>query len=232
MFSITRPAASTNKAVVRYSNTTGDVQDSKILIEDVTNTKDTSKKANVLSIPAEGGKKMVYGYCTDQTDGTSFIGGVFDANATTFPYAQGLAIGGTSGNLLWKGAKVATTTDLNALQTVDKILKLDCDYDVTSSNVDSTHGVSWKTDGSIYGDDEEVLADIAFSIQSPFIAGNNITFTKTSDSLIRINATGAGSTVPPASANTLGGLCALFDSASGTLYLSDTAIDTTAVIDE
>jgi hypothetical protein len=65
MFAITRPSSSTNKAITRYSNTTGDVQDSKILIEDVTNTKDTSKKAQVLSIPAEGGKKMVYGYCTD-----------------------------------------------------------------------------------------------------------------------------------------------------------------------
>ena len=49
---------------------------------------------------------MVYGYCTDQIDGTSFIGGVFSADATEYPYAQGLAIGGTSGNLLWKGNKV------------------------------------------------------------------------------------------------------------------------------
>jgi hypothetical protein len=52
---------------------------------------------------------MVYGYCTDQVDGTSFIGGVFDASATSYPYASGLAIGGTSGNLLWKGKQVATT---------------------------------------------------------------------------------------------------------------------------
>lgn len=117
MFAITRPSATTNKAIARYSNTTGDVQNSKILIEDVTNTRDTSKKANVLSIPAEDGKKMVYGYCTDQIDGTSFIGGVFDANATEFPYAQGLAIGGTSGNLLWKGAKVITATDLSSYAT-------------------------------------------------------------------------------------------------------------------
>ncbi len=112
MFAITRPSSTTDKAITRYSNTTGDVQDSKILIEDVTNSKDSSKKAQVISIPAEGGKKMVYGYCTDQVDGTSFIGGVFDANATSFPYAEGLAIGGTSGNLLWKGAKVAVSTDI------------------------------------------------------------------------------------------------------------------------
>ena len=112
MFAITRPSSSTNKAITRYSNTTGDVQDSKIIIEDVTNARDSSKKAQVIAIPAEGGKKMVYGYCTDQIDGTSFIGGVFDANATEYPYAAGLAIGGTSGNLLWKGVKVATTSDI------------------------------------------------------------------------------------------------------------------------
>lgn len=122
MFAITRPTSSTNKAITRYSNTTGDVQDSKIIIEDVTNTRDSSKKAQVIAIPAEGGKKMVYGYCTDQVDGTSFIGGVFDADATEYPYAAGLAIGGTSGNLLWKGAKVATVNDIPSSLTVDSAL--------------------------------------------------------------------------------------------------------------
>lgn len=89
-----------------------ELKESKIVIEDVTNTRDSSKTANVLVIPAEGGKKMVYGYCTDQVDGTSFIGGVFDASATEYPYRAGLAIGGTSGNLLWKGAKVAVASDI------------------------------------------------------------------------------------------------------------------------
>lgn len=128
MFAITRPTSSTDKAITRYSNTTGDVQDSKIIIEDVTNTRDSSKKAQIIAIPAEGGKKMVYGYCTDQIDGTSFIGGMFDADATEYPYTAGLAIGGTSGNLLWKGNKVvtslsdlgitATTTELNYVDGV------------------------------------------------------------------------------------------------------------------
>lgn len=45
MFAITRPASSTTNAITRFSNTTGDVKDSKIIIEDVTNTKDTTKKA-------------------------------------------------------------------------------------------------------------------------------------------------------------------------------------------
>lgn len=112
MFAITRPSSSTAKAITRYSDATGNVQDSKIIIEDVTNTKDTSKKAQVIAIPAEGNKKMVYGYCTDQVDGTSFIGGIFDKDATSYPYASGLAIGGTSGNLLWKGTKVAVISDI------------------------------------------------------------------------------------------------------------------------
>jgi len=116
-FAITRPSSSTNKAITRYSNTTGDVQDSKIIIEDVTNSKDSSKKAQVIAIPAEGNKKMVYGYCTDQVDGTSFIGGVFDKDATAYPYAQGLAIGGTSGNLLWKGQRVLDNSDLTTLNS-------------------------------------------------------------------------------------------------------------------
>ena len=109
------PGTCTPNGIVRWLNTAGDVQDSKITIEDVTNTKDTSKKAQVISIPAEGGKKMVYGYCTDQVDGTSFIGGLFDASATAFPYNAGLAIGGTSGNLLWKGKKVLDNDDLTAI---------------------------------------------------------------------------------------------------------------------
>ena len=115
MFAITRPDSSTVNAITRFSNTTGDVKDSKIIIEDVTNTKDTTKKAQVIAVPAEDGKKVVYGYCTDQTDGTSFIGGVFDASATSYPYSAGLAIGGTSGNLLWKGKRVLTTDDTYSL---------------------------------------------------------------------------------------------------------------------
>lgn len=118
MFSITRPPKKdtpqtvTVNAISRWENTDGDLKDSKIIIEDVTNTKDTSLKAQVIAVPAEGNKKMVYGYCTDQIDGTSFIGGVFDKDATQYPYNQGLAIGGTSGNLLWKGNVVATTNQI------------------------------------------------------------------------------------------------------------------------
>lgn len=105
----------TDKAIVRFNGTESEVQDSKIIIEDVTNTADSKLKAQVIAIPAEGNKKMVYGYCTDQVDGTSFIGGIFDKSATSYPYASGLAIGGTSGNLLWKGQRVLDNNDLTTI---------------------------------------------------------------------------------------------------------------------
>lgn len=126
-FAITRPPKKspaetvTDKAVARWQGTNGDLQDSKIKIEDVTNTVN-NKKAQVISIPTEPDpktkkdQKMVYGYCTDQVDGTSFIGGLFPADATSYPYAEGLAIGGTTGNLLWKGRQVVTAPKSNSTQ--------------------------------------------------------------------------------------------------------------------
>lgn len=59
------------------------------------------------------------GYASDQTDGTFVISSLKGTN-----YASGLAIGGGSGNLLWKGTKVATTADIptvnNATLTIQK----------------------------------------------------------------------------------------------------------------
>ena len=165
-FAITRPSSATENAVVRFSNTTGDIKDSpKVRIEDVTNTKDTSKKASVLVIDAEGGKKMVYGYCTDQVDGTSFIGGVFDASATSYPYASGLAIGGTSGNLLWKGKQVATTdmiptnTDqkTSSGNTSSKIYLVGATSQTTSGVTTYSHDTAYVgTDGYLYSNSEKV----------------------------------------------------------------------------
>jgi hypothetical protein len=146
MFAITRPPKKSSgdttvtvNAIPRWEDTTGEIKNSKIIIEDVTNTKDTSKTANVLAIPAEGNKKMVYGYCTDQVDGTSFIGGVFPNDATEYPYASGLAIGGTSGNLLWKGKQVATTDMIpNASTSVKGIVQLTNSTASTSTTTAAT----------------------------------------------------------------------------------------------
>ena len=52
-------------------------------------------------------KNPYIGYASDQVDGTFVIGSLLGTN-----YASGLAIGGGSGNLLWKGTKVATTSDI------------------------------------------------------------------------------------------------------------------------
>mgnify|MGYP003288875971 CR=1 FL=1 len=168
MFAITRPSASTTNAVTRYSNTTGDVKDSKITIEDVTNTKDTSKKANVLVIPAEGGKKMVYGYCTDQTDGTSFIGGVFDASATTYPYASGLAIGGTSGNLLWKGKRVLDNDDLTTINNSisGKAGSSHAHGNITSSGTITSTAVSSATGVLVYDSSNKIQRATAANARS------------------------------------------------------------------
>ena len=52
-------------------------------------------------------KNPYIGYASDQVDGTFVVGSLLGTD-----YASGLAIGGGSGNLLWKGAKVATTSDI------------------------------------------------------------------------------------------------------------------------
>ena len=53
-------------------------------------------------------KNPYIGYASDQVDGTFVVGSLLGTN-----YASGLAIGGGSGNLLWKGTKVATTNDIS-----------------------------------------------------------------------------------------------------------------------
>ena len=52
-------------------------------------------------------KNPYIGYASDQVDGTFVVGSLLGTN-----YASGLAIGGGSGNLLWKGTKVATISDI------------------------------------------------------------------------------------------------------------------------
>lgn len=59
-------------------------------------------------------KNPYIGYASDQSDGTFVIGSLTGTN-----YASGLAIGGGSGNLLWKGTKVATTSDIPSVPTVN-----------------------------------------------------------------------------------------------------------------
>ena len=53
------------------------------------------------------------GFATDQSDGTFILSSL---KGTT--YASGLAIGGGSGNLLWKGVKVATVNDISSASSI------------------------------------------------------------------------------------------------------------------
>lgn len=59
-------------------------------------------------------KNPYIGYASDQVDGTFVVVSLLGTN-----YASGLAIGGGSGNLLWKGTKVATTSDIPNVPTVN-----------------------------------------------------------------------------------------------------------------
>lgn len=75
-------------------------------------------------------KTPYFGYASDQTDGTF----VWSITGTT--YQTGLAIGGGSGNLLWKGVKVATVNDIPSGVAVDTALSS------TSSNAIANKAVS------------------------------------------------------------------------------------------
>ena len=61
-------------------------------------------------------KNPYIGYASDQVDGTFVVGSLLGTN-----FASGLAIGGGSGNLLWKGTKVATINDIPDVPTLAKV---------------------------------------------------------------------------------------------------------------
>ena len=62
-------------------------------------------------------KNPYIGYASDQSDGTFVVGSLLGTN-----YASGLAIGGGSGNLLWKGTKVATTSDIPTIPDTSNLV--------------------------------------------------------------------------------------------------------------
>ena len=85
-------------------------------------------------------KNPYIGYASDQTDGTFVVGSLLGTN-----YASGLAIGGGSGNLLWKGTKVATTNDIpNIVQSTGTSTS-----SVMSQNA-TTNAISGKLDKTTY----------------------------------------------------------------------------------
>ena len=85
-------------------------------------------------------KNPYIGYASDQSDGTFVVGSLLGTN-----YASGLAIDGGSGNLLWKGTKVATTSDIpNIVQSTGTSTS-----SVMSQNA-TTNAISGKLDKTTY----------------------------------------------------------------------------------
>lgn len=73
----------------------------------ITNGSSTQAKEPSLKWKTVGANTPYVGFATDQSDGTFLFGSLKGTN-----YQAGLAIGGGSGNLLWKGARVVTATEL------------------------------------------------------------------------------------------------------------------------
>ena len=76
-------------------------------------------------------KTPFIGYCTSSTDDTFMIGSLDGTSYTT-----GLAIGGSSGNLLWKGSPIPVAT--RATLTASRALASDSTGKITQSAVTST----------------------------------------------------------------------------------------------
>ena len=88
------------------TNDGGTINKSKTVKMDASSNSDGAK----LKWGTVNSKNPYIGYASDQVDGTFVVGSLLGTN-----YASGLAIGGGSGNLLWKGAKVATTSDIPSI---------------------------------------------------------------------------------------------------------------------
>ena len=75
----------------------------------ITNSSSEQKNEPSLKWKKVGENTPYVGFATDQTDGTFLFGSLKGTN-----YQAGLAIGGGSGNLLWKGARVVTANEIGA----------------------------------------------------------------------------------------------------------------------
>ncbi len=99
-------------------------------------------------------KTPYVGYCTGSTDGTFMVASI---GGTT--YTTGLSIGGSSGNLLWKGTQVATKSDIptalknpNALKFGSKTYDGSSAQTITASDIGANVTVTQKlTSGTEIG---------------------------------------------------------------------------------
>lgn len=78
-------------------------------------------------------KNPYIGYASDQSDGTFVVGSLLGTN-----YASGLAIGGGSGNLLWKGTKVATINDIPDISGKQDKLTAGSNISISGNTISAT----------------------------------------------------------------------------------------------
>lgn len=78
----------------------------------------TNANGTYINWNSVGGNTPYIGYAKDQSDGTFIICSMEkDTTNGVKHYKNGLAIGGGSGNLFWKGVKVATVDDIPSIPT-------------------------------------------------------------------------------------------------------------------
>lgn len=93
----------------KWVNTTGDTMSGNLIFS---NADTISKTQPVIKWKTFNNQTPYIGYCSQSGDGTFLVGSLVGTK-----YTDGLAIGGSSGNLLWKGTKVATINDKVAAAT-------------------------------------------------------------------------------------------------------------------
>lgn len=91
------------------ANKSGDTFTGEITI----NTGTTQSATKGIKWSAINSRNPYIGYALDQNDGTFLVGSLLGTS-----YANGLAIGGGSGNLLWKSSKVMTAANFTLVDGV------------------------------------------------------------------------------------------------------------------
>lgn len=114
----------------------------------------TNTNAANIKFGTVNSKNPYIGYATDQTDGTF----VWSLTGTT--YQTGLAIGGGSGNLLWKGQVVSTTDTKNtagSTNTSSKIFLIGATSQAANPQTYSRDTAYVGADGCLYSGGAKVL---------------------------------------------------------------------------
>lgn len=125
----------------KWVNTTGDTMSGNLIFS---NTNTTPKTQPVIKWKTFNNQTPYIGYCSESGDGTFLVGSLVGTK-----YTDGLAIGGSAGNLLWKGTKVATINDnvasASKWQTA-RTFKFTGDVVDVSQSVDGSGDVTWTLD--------------------------------------------------------------------------------------